>query len=108
MNGSSGVAVGGEALNTTIDTDEPYKSYHKVIALVGCLDTKGVEYLFVKNLIEKWSAFPSVSSSSATVSLFRTLVIDVGVLDEPHFEPDVKRSEVCLELSLHQVCCVVI
>jgi len=53
---------------------------NKVIALLGALDTKGVEYKFVKECVER--------------SGHRTLVIDVGIIDPPHFVPDVCREEV--------------
>lgn len=50
------------------------------IALLGALDTKGVEYAFVKELLQRRG--------------FRTLVIDVGVLGPPAVTPDVTRNEV--------------
>jgi uncharacterized protein (UPF0261 family) len=52
----------------------------KTIVLLGALDTKGAEYAFVKQCIE--------------ASKFKTLVVDVGVLDQPAFPPDVSREEV--------------
>lgn len=52
----------------------------KVIALLGALDTKGIEYKFVKECIEARGD--------------RALVIDVGIIDPPHFKPDVSREEV--------------
>ena len=52
----------------------------KTIALLGALDTKGVEYRFVKECIEKRG--------------FRTLVINVGVIAEPAFSPDVSADAV--------------
>jgi len=52
----------------------------KTIALIGSLDTKGDEYAFVKECIEGRG--------------HRTLVIDVGVLGPPAFEPDVSRRQV--------------
>ena len=52
----------------------------KTVALLGALDTKGVEYAFVKNCIEQRG--------------LRTLLIDVGVLNPPAIEPDVSRREV--------------
>lgn len=54
----------------------------KTIVIVGALDTKGQEFVFVKNLIEKKG--------------FQTLVVDFGVLGEPLFMPDVTRHEVAL------------
>lgn len=52
----------------------------KTIAIVGALDTKGREFAFLKAEIEKRG--------------FRTLVIDVGVLGDPAFSPDVSREAV--------------
>ena len=52
----------------------------KTVVIVGSLDTKGEEFAFVKDLIEKEG--------------LKTLVVDFGVMGEPHFEPDVKREEV--------------
>jgi len=52
----------------------------KTIALLGALDTKGVEYRFVKECVEKRG--------------FRTLVINVGVIAEPAFPPDVSADAV--------------
>lgn len=52
----------------------------KTVALLGALDTKGIEYGFVKRCIEARG--------------HRTLVIDVGVLGPPGIHPDVPREEV--------------
>ncbi len=52
----------------------------KVIAVIGTLDTKGEEFMFVKKEIEK-------RGHSA-------LIINVGILKEPGFEPDVSANEV--------------
>jgi uncharacterized protein (UPF0261 family) len=52
----------------------------KKIVLIGALDTKGREFAFVKDLIEKAGV--------------ETLVVDFGVMGEPAFKPDVSRSEV--------------
>lgn len=52
----------------------------KTIALIGALDTKGVEYLFVKHCIEDLG--------------LGTLVIDVGLLGPPAFQPEISREEV--------------
>jgi uncharacterized protein (UPF0261 family) len=52
----------------------------KTIALVGALDTKGAEYEFVRQCIERRG--------------HRTLLVDVGVLGPPRIEPDVSRDEV--------------
>jgi uncharacterized protein (UPF0261 family) len=50
------------------------------IAIVGALDTKGLEFAFLKAEIEERGC--------------GTLVIDVGVLGEPAFSPDVSRERV--------------
>jgi uncharacterized protein (UPF0261 family) len=52
----------------------------KTIAIVGALDTKGLEFGFLKNEIEKRGC--------------GAFVIDVGVLGEPFFPPDVPSEEV--------------
>jgi len=52
----------------------------KTVAIVGTLDTKGVEYSFLKERIE-----------AEGVS---TLVINTGILGEPAFPPDISASEV--------------
>ena len=52
----------------------------KTVVLAGALDTKGREYAFVKNLIEKQG--------------LRALVVDFGVMGEPGLEPDIGRAEV--------------
>jgi uncharacterized protein (UPF0261 family) len=52
------------------------------VLVVGTLDTKGEEILFLKNCLAAAGVNP--------------LVVDVGVLGEPQFEPDVKREEIAL------------
>ncbi|MFN2175037.1 MAG: Tm-1-like ATP-binding domain-containing protein [Anaerolineales bacterium] len=52
----------------------------KTIAIIGALDTKGKEFKFLKDEIEKRGC--------------NTFVINVGVLGEPPFEPDVSSEEV--------------
>lgn len=54
----------------------------KTVVIVGALDTKGQEFVFAKDLIERQG--------------LRTLVIDFGVLGEPAFKPDVTRAEVAM------------
>lgn len=54
----------------------------KNIALIGALDTKGPDYQFVKELIEKRGHY--------------ALTINTGVLGEPLFEPDVPAERVAL------------
>ena len=53
---------------------------NKIIGVIGTLDTKGEEFLFVKKEIEK-------RGHSA-------LVINVGIVKEPGFEPDVPANAV--------------
>jgi len=52
----------------------------KTVVIVGSLDTKGNEFAFVKDLIEREG--------------LQTLVVDFGVLGEPMLEPDIGREEV--------------
>lgn len=52
----------------------------KQVVIVGALDTKGQEFKFVKDLIEKEG--------------LNTLVVDFGVMGEPGFKPDINREEV--------------
>lgn len=51
-----------------------------VVCLAGTLDTKGTEYAFVRDALRE-----------AGVDV---LVVDCGVLGEPHFPPDIPASEV--------------
>ncbi|MYE91347.1 UPF0261 family protein [Candidatus Poribacteria bacterium] len=52
----------------------------KTVGIVGTLDTKGMEFQFIKEQIE-------ASGTS-------TCVVNTGIIGEPHFEPDVSASEV--------------
>lgn len=52
----------------------------KTVVIVGALDTKGEEFAFIRNLIEKEG--------------LNTLVVDFGVMGEPLFEPHISRREV--------------
>jgi len=52
----------------------------KTIVLIGALDTKGQEFAYVKRLIEGEG--------------LDTLTVDIGVMDEPAYAPDVTRNEV--------------
>jgi len=52
----------------------------KIVVITGSLDTKGREFAFLKELIEKEG--------------LDTLVIDFGVMGEPAFAPDITRQEV--------------
>src|SRR4051812_3776947 len=50
------------------------------IVLIGTLDTKGVEFEFVRDLLRRRG--------------LDSLVIDAGVTGPPHFAPDVPRERV--------------
>jgi uncharacterized protein (UPF0261 family) len=52
----------------------------KTVVLVGALDTKGVEFAFVKDLIERAG--------------LHTLVVDFGVIGAPTLAPDISREQV--------------
>lgn len=52
----------------------------KSVVLVGSLDTKGAEFAFVKDLIEQEG--------------LETLVVDIGVMGEPQFAPDIGRAAI--------------
>ncbi|MCE1252184.1 MAG: Tm-1-like ATP-binding domain-containing protein [Anaerolineae bacterium] len=55
----------------------------KTVVIVGALDTKGKEFAFVKDLIQKEG--------------LNTLVVDFGVMGQPFFTPDISRDEVALK-----------
>lgn len=52
----------------------------KTVALIGALDTKGKEMVFVRDEILRRG--------------HRTILIDTGVVDPPQVEPDIRREEV--------------
>ena len=52
----------------------------KTLVIVGTLDTKGPEFLFLKQRIESHG--------------LRPLVVNTGVMGEPYFAPDVSAAEV--------------
>ena len=52
----------------------------KTIALIGALDTKGAEFAFVRDAIQARG--------------HKTVVVDVGVMGEPTFPPDVTAAAV--------------
>jgi uncharacterized protein (UPF0261 family) len=52
----------------------------KTVVITGALDTKGDEFAFLKELIEKKG--------------LQTLMIDFGVMGKPTFEPDITSAEV--------------
>jgi uncharacterized protein (UPF0261 family) len=54
----------------------------KTVVLIGTLDTKGSEFSFIKDLIEKQG--------------IKTCVVDFGTMGTPAFEPDIKRDQVAL------------
>ncbi len=55
----------------------------KTIVLLGTLDTKGREFAYVKESIEKQG--------------FNTILIDAGVLGSPTIKPDIARDEVAIK-----------
>ena len=59
----------------------------KTIAIIGALDTKGAEFGFLKREIEKRGS--------------QTFVINVGVMGEPPFSPDITAEEVALAGGTH-------
>lgn len=69
-----------------IKEDRPIKMQHtrirrKKIVIIGTLDTKGEEHLFLKNMLEEKG--------------IKTIVVDTGVIDQPYFPPDISRHSVC-------------
>ncbi|KMZ53544.1 Tm-1-like ATP-binding domain-containing protein [Dorea sp. D27] len=52
----------------------------KTIAVIGAFDTKGREFSYLRDRIEEYGAHP--------------LMIDVGVLGEPQFRPDITAVEI--------------
>jgi uncharacterized protein (UPF0261 family) len=52
----------------------------KTVVIIGALDTKGHEFAFIKELVEREG--------------LKTLVVDFGVMGEPSLKPDVSRAEV--------------
>ncbi|MBN1889530.1 MAG: Tm-1-like ATP-binding domain-containing protein [Thermoflexales bacterium] len=52
----------------------------KTVVIVGALDTKGAEFAFVRDLVERQG--------------LKTLVVDFGVMGEPAFVPDVGAKQV--------------
>jgi uncharacterized protein (UPF0261 family) len=52
----------------------------KIVAIIGTLDTKGAEHLYLKEQIESWGV--------------DTLVIDAGPLGKPAFNPDISAEQV--------------
>ena len=55
-------------------------SHQATVVLVGTLDTKGLEYEYLRDRIREHGV--------------AVVLVDAGVLDEPLFEPDVTRREV--------------
>jgi uncharacterized protein (UPF0261 family) len=52
----------------------------KTVVIVGTLDTKGQEFAWIKELIEKQG--------------LKTLVVDFGVMGDPYFLADIRREQV--------------
>ena len=63
----------------------------KTVVIIGTLDTKGDETLYVKKLLERRG--------------LRTLVVDTGVRGEPLFAPEVRRERVAAAVGsdLHEL-----
>ena len=61
----------------------------KTVVIVGALDTKGKEFLFVKEMIEKEG--------------LNTLVVDFGVMGKPEFLPEIARDEVAWTSHEHPI-----
>lgn len=57
----------------------------RTIALIGTLDTKGEEFAFLRERIQKAG--------------LKTIMIDVGVLGTPLFEPDISRAQIAEEAN---------
>ena len=55
-------------------------SHEATVVLIGTLDTKGVEYTYLRDRLHEHGV--------------AVVLVDVGVLDEPAVEPDVTRREV--------------
>src|SRR5712691_11512330 len=55
-------------------------SHEATVVLVGTLDTKGVEYVYLRDRLREHGV--------------AVILVDAGVLDEPLVEPDVTRREV--------------
>jgi uncharacterized protein (UPF0261 family) len=53
---------------------------NKTIVLLGTMDTKGLEYSYIKSELEKRG--------------YKTLVVDTGVISEPKIEVDISKEEV--------------
>jgi len=52
----------------------------KTIVIIGCLDTKGEEFTYLKDIIEEQG--------------FKTLIVDAGTHGEPKLKPDISNREV--------------
>lgn len=55
---------------------------NKTVIILGCMDSKGEEYGYIKRHIEKTG--------------LKTILIDVGVIGEPVIKPDISNIEVAL------------
>src|SRR4249919_2238708 len=55
-------------------------SHSSTVVLVGTLDTKGIEYAYLRDRLHEHDV--------------AVILVDVGVLDEPLVQPDVTRREV--------------
>ncbi|MBN1546210.1 MAG: Tm-1-like ATP-binding domain-containing protein [Syntrophaceae bacterium] len=59
---------------------------NKTIALIATLDTRAGEICYMRDLVEDMGHTP--------------MVIDIGILGEPPFEPDIKREDLLREIGL--------
>lgn len=61
-------------------------SHKPTVCIAGTLDTKGVEYKYLKESIEELGV--------------ATLVVDCGTIGDPYFEPDIPASEVAARVGI--------
>ena len=54
----------------------------KTIMVIGTLDTKGEENIFLKQSLETYG--------------YQTLLVDIGIMEQPDVTPDISAREVAL------------
>ena len=64
----------------------------KTVVIIGTLDTKGPELLYLKQRIESHG--------------LHTLVVNTGIMGEPHFTPDASAGKVAARTAGISVCTV--
>jgi uncharacterized protein (UPF0261 family) len=69
-----------QKINSPLTVNSRRLTVTKSVVLVGSFDTKGAEFLFVRNLIQARG--------------LETLLVDFGVLDDPAFTPDITNDQV--------------